>query len=127
MPRQKIGYLDVGVVRVRNRVEMLYGRHQENLGAAVASGTNITLGLDGNMFQITGTTQIDTIDATDWQSGSMVTLWFASNPVVRNGIAATAPFKSILLNAAANFGTAANNTLTLRYDGTQWNEVGRKA
>ena len=50
-------------------------------GSDVASATNIDPPLDGNLFLITGTTDIETIDTTSnlWSTGSIITLHFESS------------------------------------------------
>ena len=93
-------------------------------GSDVASANNITLG-DGNYFDITGTTQINTIAATNWQSGSVVTLQFDGSVTVKHNTAGTGA--SLLLAASLDFAATANDTLTLVYDGSTWREISRTA
>jgi hypothetical protein len=50
------------------------GRMIENQGSDVASAENISLGLDGNTFEITGSGTIKLMAKTGWSEGSMVTL-----------------------------------------------------
>ena len=98
---------------------------QESKGADLASATTITLGTDGNYFDITGTTTIDFINSTGYQAGSRVTLQFDGILTVTHGKAgATGAQVNITLDAAADKTTAAGNTLTLTYDGTTWRETG---
>jgi len=52
------------------------GRHQYDKGANVASTDAMTLGTDGNVFEISGTTGINHILVTDWQIGSTIILYF---------------------------------------------------
>lgn len=102
-------------------------RLQKKQGAAVASANNLTLGSDGNRFQITGTTQINLIDNTDWQGGSIVTLHFQGAVTVTHNTAASGNNKPIMLSGAANFSATANDQLTLQYDSTdsKWYEIAR--
>ena len=107
-------------------------RFSENQGADVASGTNLTLGNDGNVFEITGTTQIDLILITNWKNGSLVTLVFNESVTVRHGIATSGSNVTILLAGAANFAATANDTLTLVLSettagGQAWRELARTA
>lgn len=98
---------------------------QESKGTDLASATTITLGTDGNYFDITGTTTIDFINSTGYQAGSRVTLQFDGILTVTHGKAgATGAQVNITLDAAADKTTAAGNTLTLTYDGTTWRETG---
>ena len=98
---------------------------QESKGADIASATTITLGTDGNYFDITGTTTIDFINNTNYQAGSRVTLQFDGIVTVTNAKSgATGAQANITLDAAADKTTAAGNTLTLTYDGSTWRETG---
>jgi len=96
-------------------------------GASIASANNLTLGSDGNYFQITGATQINLIDTSNWLGGAWVTLKFNSTPTVKHNQAASGAFKPIMLAGAADFAATANDTLTLRYDSTdsKWYEISR--
>lgn len=49
-------------------------RHQQGKGATVASAATITLGNDGNVFVLSGTTPVTAITTTGWQSGSIIVL-----------------------------------------------------
>jgi hypothetical protein len=82
-------------------------------GAAVASANNLTLGNDGNDFEITGATQINTIATTGWTNGSPIALFFASNPVVAHNQAAGAGFAPILLDGGT-LNMTAGDTLSLK-------------
>lgn len=102
------------------------GRIQGKKGADVASADEITLGIDGNYFDITGTTTINHINKTDWQAGSEITLQFdASVTVTHNAASPTGTEASILLEGSIDFNATANDTLTLRYDGVTWREKTR--
>jgi hypothetical protein len=94
----------------------------EGKGADVVSANDIALG-DGNYFKITGTTQINTIDATGWTAGSVIILEFGSTPTVKHNTAGGGA--SLLLAAGADFVATADDTLTLAYDGTTWRETSR--
>jgi hypothetical protein len=100
------------------------GRRLGFQGADVTAANDTTLTL-GNYFDITGATQINGIAVANWTAGSLVTLQFDSNPVVKHNTAASAGFASILLAGAGDFASSAGDTLTLVYDGTTWSEVAR--
>lgn len=107
-------------------------RMLKNQGADIASATNLTLGADGNVFEITGTTTIDLILITNWQNGAVVTLVFNESLTVRHGIATSGSNVTILLAGAANFSATANDTLTLMLcettaGGQAWREIARAA
>lgn len=106
---------------------MTTGRWSVKQGAAVASAAEVTLGSDGNRFQITGTTQIDKILITGWQGGSIVTLHFQGSVTVTHNTANNGSFHGFRLAGAANFSATANDQLTLQYDSTSsaWFEIAR--
>jgi len=100
-------------------------RVQLSKGANVASAGDLTLGSAGNAFLITGTTTINAITTTSWQSGSVIRLIFASTPTVKNNTAGGASTAKMLLNGGVDFSATANDVLTLIYDGTNWLECSR--
>jgi hypothetical protein len=106
---------------------IMASRLQTAKGAAVASANNMTLGSDGNMFHITGNTQINTIASTNWQGGSKITLLFDSNPTLKHATAGTGA--ALKLAGAADFAAVSDSTLSLVYDSSAgyWYEIGRKA
>ena len=100
-------------------------RHELAKGADVASAGTLTVGDDGNYFDITGTTTINYITTTNWQAGSRITLQFdGSLTVTHNAGSAPADTAAIFLAAGANFAASAGKTLTLTYDGVYWRETG---
>jgi hypothetical protein len=103
------------------------GRWSVKQGAAVASATQVTLGSDGNRFQVTGTTQTDLILSTGWQGGSIVTLHFQGIVTCRHNQAPSGAFHPLMLAGAASFVSSADDQLTLQYDSTasKWYEIGR--
>ncbi len=118
-------WVDAGTTR-------LDGRLLCTQGADVGSGTSLTLGSDGNTFEITGTTQIDQILITGWQNGSVITLVFNESVTVRHAVATSGSNVTILLAGAGNFSATANDTLTLvlcetTATGQAWRELARTA
>lgn len=107
----------------------LTGRLLQSQGADVASANDLTLGGDGNTFEITGNVQVNAITTATWQNGSLVTLGFSGTPTIKHNTAGGAGTAKIYLSGAADFGATANDTLTLRLmeiGGTQgWYEVAR--
>jgi len=105
------------------------GRILEAQGADVASANNLSLGTDGNSFEITGTTPINLISNVSWQNGSVVTLLFTSTPTVKHAQTTSGTNIKILLAGALDFAATANDSLTLRLGevgGTQaWYEICR--
>ena len=85
-------------------------------GSDVASATTTTLGV-GNVFHITGTTAITTLNTCDsTTSGLTVTLIF-------DGILTFTDGNNLKL--AGNMTTSADDTITLACDGTNFYEVAR--
>jgi hypothetical protein len=103
-----------------------YRRLNKSKGADVGSANDMTLGDAGNLFQITGTTQINRITTTGWLSGAEITLKFSSSvTVAHQGAATSGALARLNLAGAANFSATANDVLKLVYDGTDWFEVSR--
>jgi hypothetical protein len=105
---------------------VLTGRLQTDKGADVASANDLTLGSDGNVFVITGTTTINAITNTNWQAGSTITLIFTGATTVKHNTAGGAGTSRIFLAGSIDLTTANHTTLTLSHDGTQWQEASRK-
>lgn len=100
------------------------GRFASAKGNNVASANNMTLGTDGNSFNITGTTQINTISATDWVAGSIVYLIFTSSVTVGHNQSGTGA--RLFLSGSINYAAVNNSVLGLLYDGSNWQEISRK-
>ncbi len=99
-------------------------RVQEDKGIDVASpaGGIITLGTDGDTFDVKGTNTINEILATGWQAGSQLSIQFDGILTVTHNSGGT---NDILLGDQANMTTAAGDVLTLFFNGTDWVEVSR--
>lgn len=104
---------------VRNRLNV-------SKGADVASATNVTLGSDGNIFDITGTTTIARINPTNFKAGAMIVLQFDGACTLTNAAGTdTAVAVSLALTGAADYVTVAGDVLGFYYDGTVWQEMFR--
>lgn len=101
-----------------------FANRLEETQATVASANNLTL-TTANHFLITGTTQINAITTTDWQAGAVISLQFQGILTVKNNTAGGGGTAVLRLSGAADFVTSALDTLTLKYDGTQWVELAR--
>lgn len=99
------------------------GRINQSQGTNAASTNDMTLAEDGNYFVVTGNTQINTIDETDWTSGSIIVLHFASNPVVKHNTAGAGA--SLALSGSADFNSTSGDMLVLMYDNVVWREISR--
>lgn len=86
-------------------------------GASVASAAALPLPT-GNVFHVTGTTNVTSITATNLASGVEIILIF-------DGVLTFTHGNNIILQGATNFTTGANDTLKLVYDGTNFYEVSR--
>lgn len=98
------------------------GRLRGVKGSDVASANDITLG-SGNAFDITGTTQVNTIITTNWTNGSVVVLQFDGSVTVAHNTAGAGGV--ILLAGAVNFSATAGDTLTLMLHEGSWREIAR--
>lgn len=100
------------------------GRLQESQGGNVSSSGTLTLGTDGNHFNITGTTTINYIDNTDWQDGAVISFKFtASVTVTHNAASPTVTDRPIFLKAGSDLSATADTTLLLRLIGNTWYEL----
>ena len=107
-----------------------FGRHQPAQGADVASVAGaITLGNDGNAFEITGTNAITLISNVNWQNGAKVTFLFTSTASLTDGTVNSGTNIGMELAGNINFTGSAGATITLMLSeigGTQrWREVSR--
>jgi len=89
----------------------------------------MTLGSDGNSFEITGTNTITAINNTNWINGSEITLLFTSTAVLTDGTANSGTSIGMELAGNTNFTASAGATIKLilsEIGGTQaWREVSR--
>lgn len=106
------------------------GMVMDAVGADIASTNNLTVnlaGTTGNIINITGNTQINTLNFTSPAgpfTGTTLTLVFASNPTVKHNTGTGIKFD---LTGDVDYATAAGATLTVFYDGAFWKEIGRAA
>lgn len=86
-------------------------------GGTVASVASIAVPVNGDSLTVTGTTNITSIAAAGYHfPGRRMTLIFTGSLTVVSG-------SNLKLNG--NYSATANTTLSLIYDGTNWNETGR--
>ena len=98
------------------------GRLKTDKGTDEASATELSLAADGNTFDITGTTTINTISPTNWSAGNVIHLQFDAITTVSHNSGGT---NDILLGNQADMTTAAGDVLSLFYNGTDWVEISR--
>ncbi len=124
---QNNGGSKMSEIRMDTFATVIYkGRFEEKKGADVAAANDLTLGLDGNLFIITGATQINAITTANWQEGSTISLVFSSTPTVKHNTAGGAGTASLLLAGSVDFTASANSVLNLVYEGSNWIETSRK-
>ena len=95
-------------------------------GTDIASANDATLTATGNYFDVTGTTQTNTLSIpTGCTAGTVIILQFDGSVTVKHATAgAGAQFQ---LAGAGDFAATAGDTLQLVYDGTYWREISRTA
>lgn len=101
-------------------------RMQLDVGTNVASTNDLTLGMGGNTFGITGDVQINAITTTNWQEGSDIWLVFADTLTVKHNTTGGAGTVPILLAGNQDYITDINAMLYLKYYAGFWHEVTRK-
>lgn len=95
-------------------------------GQDLASGSTLTLGTDGNTFDVTGSTQISFITTSGLRLGHVILLKFEGAPNLNhNASSPPANTASLLLAGDVDFPTSAGNIIELWYDGTNWREITR--
>lgn len=102
-----------GVVRITNGSTVIRGLLGG--GAAVASASALPLPT-GNVFHVTGVTNITSITSTNFASGACIMIIF-------DGVLTLTDGNNIV--AAGNFVTTADDTWSACYDGTNWYESAR--
>lgn len=102
------------------------GRFEIGSGAAIAAANDLTLGPDGNLFQVTGNTQINAILTTNWQSGSEVSFIFSGTPLLKNNTAGGINTAPMLLAGRVDYSAAAGDYIAFQFNGTSWYETNRK-
>lgn len=97
-------------------------------GEDLTAANQMLVGTDGNYFIVQGNTEIHHLSTVGWTAGSVIYLQFASNPLVKDEVAAPpVGFAQIELSGDADFQASAEDTLTLAFDGTKWRELARTA
>lgn len=114
-------------INVKAGTSYFQGRLEEKQGADVASATDLTLGADGNVFNITGTTTINDITTTGWANGSQIVLRFTGVVIVTNNGTPNANTAAVLLAGSLPLTSANNTILGLALISGTWQERFRKA
>lgn len=111
-------------ILVEAGLSKLDGGIVQGQGTDIASANDATCLLDGNYFDVTGTTQINTLTA-GVQAGHAITLQFDGSVTVKHATAGTGA--QLQLSGGSNFSATAGDTLSLIFDGTYWRETARTA
>lgn len=94
-------------------------RQPLKLGTAIAAAATISIPTDGNVFHVTGATNVTNgITVNAWDNGRDVTLIFDSTPTVSD------TGTSVL---STDFVATTNDTLSIVCDGTNWYQKGTSA
>lgn len=109
-----------GALETIGQIKTTAGRLQAAKGANVVAANDLTLGTDGNLFIITGNTQINAITTANWQAGAEITLHFTGTPTIKHNTAGGAGTARIKFEAATDLAATATTKIDLRYDGTDW-------
>lgn len=105
----------------------------ESQGSDIASANNLTLDAanDGNVYNITGTTEIRSIDRTKWLNshtlapyGARITLRFTGVLTIKHNYVAPGDFTAVVLAKGADYTTKAGDVLSFRLiDGVWYEDV----
>lgn len=95
-------------------------------GAAVAAANNLTLGVDGNLFSVTGSTQINAITIANWQAGSEIAFIFTGTPLLKNATAGGGGTAQLSLAGGVDYLAAVGDYIGFAYNGTVWKETTRR-
>lgn len=95
-------------------------------GSNVTAANDLAMPFNGNIVNVIGATQINAIATANWPAGSEIELRFGSTPTVKHNTAGGAGTARLFLAGTIDFKAEAEAILRLRYDGTQWQETGRK-
>lgn len=103
--------------------------HKNRLSAGksadVAVANDYALG-NGNKIRATVGGTINGIAVLNWQAGAEIDLVCSAATTFKNNTAASAGYASLKLAGGIDFVAAAEDTLTLWYDGTYWQEKCRR-
>ena len=93
-------------------------------GTDIASANDATLTKTGNYFDVTGTTQVNTLSVpTGIVAGTEIVLQFDASVTIKHATSGTgAQFQ---LAGSVDFSATAGDTLRVVYDGTYWREITR--
>lgn len=117
----KIVAKGTGHVSVQSELSHTGFRLLGSQGTDIASANNLSLDAasDGNLYAITGTTQINLIDSTQWLNGSNVFLKFDGIVTIKDGQTTSGNYKKINLGGS-DYETSAGDVLQLVLQDSEW-------
>lgn len=97
------------------------GRNQLGKGANIVGAFSITLGQDGNYFELTGTTETAILSLDGWQDGSIVTIH------VPNGMTMNLSDSNIqgVTNSFSPTTSFGGNLVIIKHSSILWHELSR--
>jgi hypothetical protein len=105
----------------------LSGQLKTAKGSSPTAANDMTLGGDGNFYEMTGATTVNRIAQSGWQAGTPVVIRNSSSMTWTHGTAAGGGFGGLRLSGSANWVAPVDSCLTLMFDGTNWTETARMA
>jgi hypothetical protein len=96
-------------------------------GADIVAANDLTLGTDGNLFYVTGSTSIKRISTATWQDGISTWLSFAGTPTIEDNVASGGGFAKVRLDGSANRAMIVDGLLNLVKVNGIWIENPRKS
>ncbi|KKU72774.1 MAG: hypothetical protein UX98_C0017G0004 [Parcubacteria group bacterium GW2011_GWA2_47_26] len=110
-------------IRTGTGIVQLGDRLQLKQGANVAGANNLSLGA-GNFFIVTGATQVNCLDTTNWRTGSVVILYFQDGlTVADNSGTCNGANKVIQTTGNANEAVGATAVRQYIFNGTDWSQL----
>lgn len=100
-------------------------RFETAKGNDVVAANNMTLGGDGNVFVITGNTQINLINGLNWQQGSEITLQFTGSPTLKHNQAPSGTNLPLFLAGSVDFAITNLTQMKFVRIGGTWYELCR--
>ncbi len=104
---------------------LIQNRFQEDYHGSITAANSLTLGNFGNTFTVTGNTQVNLLDSTNWQEGSKVTLIFTGTPTVKQNQTASGNFQPMFLAGSVDLVVGNNTIVTFVKMPNLWQEISR--
>lgn len=120
----KYSFLGSGLFEVSGPAQ--FDDRIRGVSASISAANNLVLGA-ANVNIISGSTTINAITTSGWNSGAEVALIFTGSPTVKNNTAGGAGTAKILLDGSVDLAAAPNTVLGLVFDGTVWQQTFLKA